>query len=519
MGVMNKSLQKSVIAKQLKKAGVEPDLVDLHALVDSNLTLSENIKAVGRHIGKELYVDGDIINNKRLLVAEVDSFENELDEHCDREINKLVNDDMDEEDGVINNILNICSKNTDYIDFLKEIVSFEGQVYEAFGGFWQEGDGFIVAGERSVKPYGWELSDIEGLSGGHISYLYKNKIVKYGYKSQKYSYYQLVDFEKTKKALEKVKDMDKQKKAEGELWLGGGFLSTFRYTDDEVRQFEEILAGGDALDYWFPAIAPKIIGMEKQKKSILLSLASLSDKFESKNRCHTLLYGKPETAKTKLAKIVVRLGGGWASVRSTKVGLTADCSGSEITYGALPRNHNGICGIDEIDKFSSDDQSGCLDSMEEGEIPIAVGKHQTTLNAETIIVATANMIKNLKPELVSRFDFVVRCDLPNIRQAQDIADDMIEWWNKPKSVVTVELGKYLKWVRDFEPDLPQSVRDKAKEIVKQYIAYSRETRPRTLESILRIALSIARLNHRDVKVKDIQRAIEFLNGMREDLKD
>ncbi len=65
--------------------------------------------------------------------------------------------------------------------------------------------------------------------------------------------------------------------------------------------------------------------------------------------------------------------------------------------------------------------------------------------------------------------------------------------------------------RQREPEIPQDVREQAKDIVAQYIIYSRETRIRRLESILRVALSVARLNRRDVEIRDVQRAIKLLN--------
>ena len=60
--------------------------------------------------------------------------------------------------------------------------------------------------------------------------------------------------------------------------------------------------------------------------------------------------------------------------RASKVRLTCDASQGELTEDALPTNHKGAVGVNELDKFGSDDQAGLLDSMEEGVIPVAVGK-------------------------------------------------------------------------------------------------------------------------------------------------
>lgn len=425
-------------------------------------------------------------------------------------LSKLIDTKPEVEETSADAVVQACEKNVLYFDLLNEIVAHEDAVLEKFGGFHEEGS--------STKPFGWEVKDIEGLQPGHVSYLIKIGIVAdpevKGYKSNKYRHYQLENLDDTREGLETFSEILKEKKAQERLWSKGGFLQGIEVTDEDIERFKTILQEHDAIEYWHPAIAPKIVGMKDQKVAILISCGSTEDKWENKNRVHTLLYGKPETGKSKVDNVIVKLGGGKASLRSSQVGLTADCSGSEMTLGTLPRNHEGACFIDELDKFSGQDQSGCLDAMEEGEIPIAVGKIQTILPAQTIVVATANDVKKIKPELLSRFDFLVKCDLPSVGEAQAISDDMWEFWNLPKGIETLELGKFLKWVRSRDPELPNAVRQKAKEISRQYIMYSRETRPRRLERVIRISLAIARLNYRDVQIGDVNRALEFINDIK-----
>jgi DNA replicative helicase MCM subunit Mcm2 (Cdc46/Mcm family) len=73
--------------------------------------------------------------------------------------------------------------------------------------------------------------------------------------------------------------------------------------------------------------------------------------------------------------IVYQIGAKFCSQRTSKVGLTADASGDEITLGALPKAHKGIICIDELDKFTDKDRQGLLEAMEEGKVQIDVGKH------------------------------------------------------------------------------------------------------------------------------------------------
>jgi len=51
MIVPSKQFQVKAIANQLRKRGIEPDLVDLHSIVDSSLTLRENYNIVMREYG------------------------------------------------------------------------------------------------------------------------------------------------------------------------------------------------------------------------------------------------------------------------------------------------------------------------------------------------------------------------------------------------------------------------------------------------------------------------------------
>lgn len=291
----------------------------------------------------------------------------------------------------------------------------------------------------------------------------------------------------------------------------GSFLENVRIAPEDEAHFREVLAEGDALDYWSQAVAPKIIGMGTVKKAILIALASLPDIADDRNRIHVLLWGDPGTAKTEMAREVLRFGGGWADHGTSDVGLTADASGGELTMGLLPVNHKSVVGIDELDKFEVGDQNGVLESMEMGEVTVNRGKFvNLRLPAETIIVATANRLERFRPELVSRFDFIIRVSVPTVQQAQDIMDDRILWWNRPKGKDTANLAKFLKWTRDYTPDIPETVRAQAKALMNDYIMMSGETRVRRLERVIRIALAIARLNHRDVVLKDFKRAIAMV---------
>jgi len=296
------------------------------------------------------------------------------------------------------------------------------------------------------------------------------------------------------------------------------FLEDVRVDSEDVERFEGHLTAQDGVEYWSGSVAPKIVGLAEVKRALLIALASLSDVAGDRNRIHVLLWGEPGTAKTELAREVIRFGGGWADHGTSDVGLTADASGDELVPGLLPANHQGAVGIDELDKFAIGDQNGVLEAMETGEVTINRGPFvNVRLPAEAIVVATANRLDKLRPELVSRFDLAIRLAGPTVQEAREIMDDRILWWNRPKGKAIADLAKFLAWVRDFTPNLSESVRTQARALMNDYVLMSGETRVRRLERIIRIALAIARLNHRAVVLQDFKRAIGMVHEVQPEM--
>lgn len=293
------------------------------------------------------------------------------------------------------------------------------------------------------------------------------------------------------------------------------FLEDVQVDSADIERFEAILTSQDGVEYWAEAVAPKIVGLVEVKRALLIALASLPDIAGDRNRIHVLLWGEPGTAKTELAREVLRFGGGWADHGTSDVGLTADASGDELVPGLLPANHRGAVGVDELDKFAIGDQNGVLEAMETGEVTVNRGPFvNVRLPAEAIVVATANRLDKLRAELASRFDFTIEMTMPTVQQAREIMDDRIVWWNRPKGKDTEDLAKFLGWIRDFMPNLSESVRTQARALMDDYILMSGETRVRRLERVIRIALAIARLNRRDVVLQDFKRAIATIQESR-----
>lgn len=287
--------------------------------------------------------------------------------------------------------------------------------------------------------------------------------------------------------------------------------------DEElIHKFERLLdSGTDMLSYLAEMLNPKIEGMINVKKALVLSIASDGDKFGDRGRLHVLMYGDPGSAKSQLMSwIVYQLGAHFCSQRTSKVGLTADASGNDLTPGALPRAHRGILCIDELDKYSSADRQGMLEALEEGKIHIEVGKVSATLDAEVRVIAAANRIKDFSEELLDRFDFKFELKAPVEEMQKRVTCSIVKNWFKEKhGYYGIELKNYLAWIKSYEPDILPDVRNKIERLICMYLDLddSLKGSPRRTESLMRVIYTIAKIHRRNVKAEDAIIAMKILN--------
>lgn len=289
--------------------------------------------------------------------------------------------------------------------------------------------------------------------------------------------------------------------------------STGQSLDDEmIAQFEELSRTEDMLEYWYPAINPKIVGMEDIKRAVVLSIASAGDYFGDRGRIHILLCGVPGTAKTMVTGwLVFYLGAIGASMRTSRVGLTADASGNEITLGALPKANDGIICIDEMDKFDQKSLQGLLEALEEGKIHIDVGKTHTIIDARVRCIACANDTSKFPPELVDRFDFRFEIKKPDPDYKRKIMQSRVMNWFRPKEGYDgVNLRNYLRWIGNFTPEISDATRVSMAKLMEMYLVLTESDGSiRAEESLIRIAVTIAKLHHRDMVAEDMLRAIRM----------
>ena len=150
--------------------------------------------------------------------------------------------------------------------------------------------------------------------------------------------------------------------------------------------------------------------------------------------------------------------------------------------------------------------------MSEGVVTITAGGKQRSFPAETRVIACANTIKGFSPELLDRFDFVIACRQPNEEDGKTILTRIIEAWGKPKRHYRgTELATFIRWVRGFDPAIRDAVRARIIELIQGYIdaKHPKTVNVRQHERIMRIALAIARLNHRDLRYEDAEEAIRL----------
>jgi hypothetical protein len=504
MSGMNKELQMAQIRKMLEKSGTAADLVDVSALVDGSISLPENIKNLERHLGIKLYVE-----TKKDTDAIIEAGEDMVREGNGEMLQQLLDgkpkaEPVTERDELKNTMIKIMSTNKGLRDVLENIAADE------------ESKGYGEDGSDGAQ--GWKYGAVPGLVG-HLHVLIQNKIIKRTRDTPDIKEFMLVDRDATKEAVLAWDEQQRTKKAESSRRQCIGFLGGITVSPEDIVKFKDILSKNDGLEYWFNAIAPKIAEMDYQKKAVLLSLASLDDKFGDVNRIGVLLYGPPGTGKSELRNAAIRYGAEGCSHRTSGVGLTMDGSGDEPTPGVLPRNHKGAAAIDEVDKMPAKDQAGLLEAMSNGTVTVNVGKVSERMPAEVIVIMCANEITALKPELVDRCDFVLKCDTYSTSQAKSIKTNIVRYWNAPKPLQEQDLAKFLKWCRTFEPGISDAVREEVDKLLETYIDLSHETAPRRFEGIMRIALAIARLNYRDMNVGDVQNAIKIFNERRNDRVD
>ncbi|MCD6331144.1 MAG: minichromosome maintenance protein MCM [Thermoplasmata archaeon] len=387
----------------------------------------------------------------------------------------------------------------------------------------------IVQYEKEHKDdryyFGWEMEDIEGLNGGMIAQMKQAGLITPSpYRSNKYATWILAyDIHIYEVALEKIYNeinVYRNEVKEEEPLL----------TDDDAKEFKQILSKYDALDYWHRYVAPAVEGHERVKKLILIMLASPDDTKRSRGRVHILLEGEPGTAKSMFREwVTYDIGAEYASMRSTGAGLTRDMRTGEP--GALERANNStwrVITLEELRDWDREQLEMLKEAMSEGKYPIVGAGVKEIVDAMVRVLACTNEIdsKKFSPQFLNRFDVIVHMERPTKEQANPIIDKMVDDFmiDEDEETNIAKLKKYLWWVKQYNPPFTKEAREQMKLLIKIYKDGKYEDGEKvdlrtTVGSILRIAYTIARLNHREVRpLEDCIRAIELADDKFNKLK-
>lgn len=275
-------------------------------------------------------------------------------------------------------------------------------------------------------------------------------------------------------------------------------------------------------------VAPHILGLDTVKEASMIQLFS-------KERFHMLLLGDPGTGKTDVIRSaselspvsVFGLGSG-----TTGAGLSVSYSGKEMQKGLLPRAHDGICAIDELNLMKNRDVAALYSAMEKGFVTYDKGGKHETIDANVRIQATANpkgdhfvgkslsIFKEQIPfesALLSRFHLVFVIRRPGVDEtvsiARQIATDSAPKKRRKEDLEYIQ--SYIEHAMDvdvtFDKNLEPMITSFIEEAKRDEEKYVVEIGPRTVHGVIRISQALARSQLREKTTQDdVERALEIM---------
>lgn len=290
-------------------------------------------------------------------------------------------------------------------------------------------------------------------------------------------------------------------------------LDEVTVTEADIERFESILAEHEALDYWRDYVTPTVKFRPRAKEAILCLLASPADAHGTKGRTNAIIYGPPGTGKSAFKEFLVDAFGAYSidGARVSKADLTYNKAINED--GLLVRAHKGLAVIDEADEMDADALGAALTALgETGQVEI----RDMRLPAEVRGVMLGNyrsrdeIVAEHSAALLNRFEFVLEFDRLTADERDAALDWQYEHFRAPKQPGdTEELKKFIAWVREFDPAIPEDELTRIKHYKHEHIEAVENVREGI--AVMTVAYTIARLNRRDVTLPDYERALTLIN--------
>lgn len=358
----------------------------------------------------------------------------------------------------------------------------------------------------------WEASEV--LKPGYIGSIKAEPFVNVALDTNSANLLELKDTESVEYAVEEVKGKPDEfsdewfsKKRESNL---DDFFDNIEVSEEDEEEIHRITEDSNALDYWSQYIAPSLKYREQAKKCALIMLASPEDKYNNKGRINLFIHGESGTGKTVIKDYLSEEFGAQTidGPRVSKADITYNKNTGEL--GQLPKAHGGIIAIEEADEMDEEPVGAALTALgESGKVEI----RDMTIPAAVRGVVLSNFdsidqaIRQWSEESLNRFDFIINFE----RLPDDKKDEALDWhydnFRKPNPQDNIDLlKKYLKLVRDYEPEIDEL--EEIKQFKRKNVDEIENVRRGI--SIMNIAWTIARLNFSDVELHHYKKAFDLV---------
>lgn len=291
-----------------------------------------------------------------------------------------------------------------------------------------------------------------------------------------------------------------------------------------LRLYQKIPKKINIEDY----IGMNIKGLDIVKKAVALQL------FASEP-VHILLLGDPGTGKTDILRSVEALhpnGVFGLGSGTSGAGLSISLQGGKPILGLLPKAHNGVCCIDELNLMKGEDMASLYSAMEKGFITYDKGGHHIKQDALVRVLATANPIgdkfkgddvEKLKDQvpfdsaLLTRFHLVFLVRKPNLNAFVDITRKIlaskrdIEINDDDLSLLQEYVSEAEKIKVKLSSKFQKNITKFIAEIKKNEDNYLIDISPRIVVGFMRLAKASARMNFRnEVNEQDVEYVKEIM---------